>query len=101
MSLPSDVEPDITEASERMSRPRRPPQRREQLTIEQRGWLFAAFIAFLGVAYAGPALARYRARPSLKQRLSQRLEAAKRRTRRAGIDARKRLRRLGGGSIRG
>ncbi len=58
--------------------PRRPPS----ITRQQRGWMVAAFIAFLGVAVVGPAIAD----------AAESGRALHRRTRR-------RLRRLGGGTV--
>ena len=101
MSMPSDTNADVTEAMERVERPE--PPRRDQLTSEQVGWAAAALVAFLGIAYGGPALARWQRRPPLKERLSRRARETRDLARKRADQARRKLRkqgrRLGGGSI--
>lgn len=100
MSMPSDMTSDVSEAME--SEPRFPGERLlGQFTREQRGWVAAAVITFVGVVYLGPALTRV----NLKQRklrddAAKRAAEIRRRAREAGSQARKRVRRLGGGMIR-
>lgn len=52
------------------------------LTTEQRGWLVAALVAFLGVVFIGPAIT-----------------AAAASSRAAGRRAQRKMRRLGGGAV--
>ena len=101
MSMPSDVTPDIAEAAERMERPFRPAGERivSQMTDEQRGWAVAAFVAFLGVAFVGPAVGRALKPRSMREKLAYRAEHVRGRAMKAGKRAEKRVRRLGGGSF--
>ncbi len=64
-----------------------------QFTPEQRGWMVAAFIAFLGIAYVGPAYTRA---AETSRTLTKRALTRRTWTTRSG----KRLRRLGGGAIK-
>lgn len=98
MSLPSDVNPDIPPTAT-PPRSHLLPRGRNHMTAQQQGWIVAALVAFLGVAYIGPAIARYRRKPSLRQRMSRRLDDTKRQVRGAGVKVRRRVRRLGGGPI--
>lgn len=70
------------------------------LTTEQRGWLVTALIVFLGVAYTGPAIARFNRKQKLaRRRIAERASYAGNRIRATGKRAHRKVRRLGGGSI--
>lgn len=102
MSMPSDATPDITEAM--AAEPRFPGERLlTQFTPLQRGWAAAALITFVGVAYLGPALTRWTARKSRAQRFKEdtadRTRQLRRHAAKEGSKARKKVRRLGGGTI--
>ena len=99
MSMPSDVTPDVMDAME-ADRPRDATPTRNQLTPEQRGWAVAAFVAFLGVAFIGPAAARaLNPKRSMKDRLTRQAHDARKHAAKAGARAQERVRRLGGGSF--
>ena len=105
MSMPSDMTADITEAMEAM--PETVEAASKRFTTEQLGLIAAAAVAFLGIAFLGPALARIGKPKPLSQRAEDKArdlriqaEAAALRARRAGARAGKRIkkqtRRLGG-----
>ena len=112
MSMPSDVNPDVAEAVEAIEK-RVPPKLRRagkslfrQVTPEQYGFAAAALVAFLGVAICGPKVQEMR-----KPRRQRIVDRARRAARQAADDARsraedvrdeagRRLRQLGGGTIR-
>jgi uncharacterized membrane protein YccC len=58
------------------------------LTPEQRGLIVAALVAFFGVAFFGPALARLRRRPNLRDRLRARGRDVQRKASRTAKQAR-------------
>ena len=72
-------------------------------TREQRGIAVAAALTFFGVAYLGPALARLTTPKTRAQRLRDeaafQAESFRRTARKSSAKARKRVRRLGGGTI--
>ena len=101
MSMPSDVTPDIAEAVERMERPMRIARQTSQFTPEQRGFALAAFVAFLGIAFVGPAIGRVlRPDRSTAKKVTRGAKALRGRAINAGKRIEKRVRRLGGGSFR-
>lgn len=103
MSMPSDVTEDVTEAVERVARPRRPRARGNPLrkiTVEQYGWAAATIIAFLGVAHLGPRLHRLIRPETTIEKARRKAIEARREAERYGRKAGKRVRRLGGGAIR-
>ena len=112
MSMPSDVNIDVAEAVEAIEKRVPPTLRRannslfRKISPEQYGLTAAAIVAFLGVAICGPRLQEMR-KPR-RQRLVERArraahQATREAQRRAGEardDAGRRLRQLGGGTIR-
>ncbi len=108
MSMPSDVTSDVTEAMEREKGAPRTldAQAGQGVTVhfspEQVGLAATAFIVFLGVSVFGPRLAALRGlgRPNLKAKARRAVEDARRQAEMTGLKARKRVRRLGGGTIR-
>ena len=98
MDLPSDVTADVSEAMERADLPGERIVRR--YTPEQRGWAAAIIVAFLGIAFVGPAWARaVNPKRSLKDRVTRRGREIRGRARSAGKQARKKMRGLGGGTF--
>ena len=105
MSMPSDVTADITEAMEQRTPPSLQRASRsllQRVTAEQAGYAAAAVIAFLGVAVIGPKIAELRRprRESLSGKMHRTASDARRRADAATTQAGKRLRQLGGGTIR-
>jgi hypothetical protein len=98
MSMPSDTTPDVADAIHEEARVLRPV--RESLSSEQRGLIAAALVAFFGIAYIGPAIARLRRGPSRRDRAARALRDAKERAEDAARQGGRRMRRLGGGTIR-
>ena len=98
MSLPSDVTPDVSEAMAQ-DRPAVSTAPRPR-GLEQGGVIVAALVAFFGIAYLGPALTRLTRKPTLQDRMARRVQEARRQAEQAGGKVRKRVRQLGGGTIR-
>ena len=102
--LPSDVTSDVGEALEqRVFAPVVHNQRSllHSITTEQAGLLAAAVVTFLGVAVIGPKLLELRQpRANLGYKAQRTAREARLRAEAAGLRAQKRLRRLGGGTIR-
>ncbi len=98
MSMPSDVTSDISEAVETIA-PKTGTSTR--LTREQSGVAAAALVAFVGVAFLGPALSRALQRQRrLEERIARRARDMHHRARTAGRQAQKRIRRLGDQALR-
>lgn len=73
---------------------------RSRMTSEQRGIAAAILVAFVGVAIGGPALLRAEARRKRAlDRLAAGLDETRARAQRMARHGRRRLRRLGGGTI--
>ena len=104
MSMPSDTNSDIAEAVEKIAPHGAAPETRHgsaRLTREQSGFAIASLIAFVGVAFLGPAMARALQRQKrLEERLARRARDARHRARAAGRHAQKRLRKLGDTTFR-
>ncbi len=112
MSMPSDVTPDVTEAVEAIEKTAAPKLRRannslfRKITPEQYGFAAATLVAFFGVAIFGPKVREMRKprRQRLADRARESARRAARETRERARDVRdeagRRLRQLGGGTIR-
>ena len=109
MSMPSDTQADVAEAAEAMTRPAYEAIH-ERLTPEQIGLIAAAAVAFIGVAFLGPAWARANRPKPLSRRAADQARDARHRARRKAAEAReagrkvgkrvkKEARRLGGGGL--
>ena len=112
MSMPSDVTPDVAEAveaiDERVTRSARRANSSvfRKISPEQYGFAAAAVIAFLGVAVCGPKVREMR-KPRRQRLIERARRTAQRATKEAQRQARdvrdeagRRLRQLGGGTIR-
>ena len=101
---PSDVTSDVAETLEQHE-PAPVAKARKSLlqnfTSEQAGLLAAAAVTFLGVAVIGPKLLEMRRpRANLGYKAQRAAREARLRAEATGLRAQKRLRRLGGGTIR-
>ena len=98
MSMPSDMTSDISEAVDKIASKTGTGAR---LTREQSGVAAAALVAFVGIAFLGPALARALQRKQrLEERIARRAREMHARTRAAGRQAQKRVSRLGDQAFR-
>ena len=102
--MPSDVTSDVAEALEQREPAQVASAQRsllQNISTEQAGLLAAAIVTFFGVAVIGPKLLELRRpRANLGYKAQRSAREARLRAEAAGLRAQKRLRRLGGGTIR-
>ena len=104
MGMPSDVTSDVADAVARLPTPAQHSDGSITLRLspEQVGLGATALIVFLGVSVIGPRIAALLRpkRPTLKAKAQRAAEDARLRSELAGHRVRRRVRQLGGGTIR-